>query len=68
MANLQEAIRLYEEAMRTLSRSTTSSGRKKAMNALKIAFDLLASAVSRSETWTENDEADFAAFTARWEE
>jgi hypothetical protein len=68
MAKLQEAIRLYEEAMRTLARSRKLSERTKAMSALQRASDLLASAVAKSESWTENDEADFAAFTARWEE
>jgi hypothetical protein len=67
MTKLQEAIRLYEEAMRVLARSRTVSERMKTKNALQKAFDLIVSAVGDSGTWTAADEAAFAAFTARWE-
>ena len=68
MTKLQEAIRLYEEAMKVLARARTVSERTKAMNALQKAFDLIVSAVAESGSWSAADEAAFAAFTARWEE
>ena len=68
MEKLQESIRLYEDAMRTWTRSRTDSERLKTKNAVHTAFDLLVSTVAESGTWTAADEAAFAAFTARWEE
>jgi hypothetical protein len=67
MANLHEAIRLNEEARRTLARARTVPERMEALKAMQSAFDLLASAVAESETWSVADEAAFADFTARWE-
>lgn len=67
MTKLQEAIRLYEEAMRTLARSRTVTERMKTKNVLQKAFNLIVSAVGASGTWTAADEAAFAAFTAHWE-